>query len=158
MAVCFYILGHIQPTLTNQTEIFSNFPIPSSRMENRPGKDWPGSYVWYPCIRWIAGKFWSSWLAPALAQLNWTELTWSSWLLGDRQGHLSERQDVDVRTTLGGRRGQGGHVCMVLLPVHILEFLQHASKQAQKVKGQANEESAPTWKKRTVWSKISIIM
>lgn len=51
-------------------------------------------------------------------------LTWSRGLLGHWQRHLRERQDVDVRAVLGGRRGQGGHVCVVLVPLRIVELLE----------------------------------
>lgn len=57
-------------------------------------------------------------------------LTGARRLFGGRQGHLGEREDVDVRPALGGRRGQRGHVCVVLVPVRIFELLEDKNTDA----------------------------
>jgi len=50
-------------------------------------------------------------------------LTGSAGLFGDRQGDLSEGQDVNLRAILGGRRGQDGEVCLVLLAFSVFKLL-----------------------------------
>lgn len=72
----------------------------------------------------------------ARVALQLMRLTWSGGLLRHRQRHLRERQDIHVRTVLGGRRGQGGHVCVVLISVHILELLESRKKKSSSSWGQ----------------------
>lgn len=50
-------------------------------------------------------------------------LTGSARLFGDRQGHLSEGKDVDFGAILGGRRGQSGEICLVLLSLSVFKLL-----------------------------------
>lgn len=50
-------------------------------------------------------------------------LTGSAGLLGDGQGDLGEREDVDFGAVLGGGRGQGGEVRLVLLSLGVFELL-----------------------------------
>lgn len=50
-------------------------------------------------------------------------LTGSARLFGERQGDLREGKDVDFRTILGGRRGQGGEICLVLLSLSVFKLL-----------------------------------
>lgn len=50
-------------------------------------------------------------------------LTGSARLFGDRQGDLGEGKDVDLGAILGGRRGQGGEICLVLLSLSVFKLL-----------------------------------
>lgn len=50
-------------------------------------------------------------------------LTGSARLFGDRQGDLGEGKDVDLGAILGGRRGQGGQICLVLLSLSVFKLL-----------------------------------
>lgn len=50
-------------------------------------------------------------------------LTGSARLLGHRQGDLSEGKDVDLWAVLGGRRGQGGEIRLVLLSLSVVKLL-----------------------------------
>lgn len=50
-------------------------------------------------------------------------LTGSAGLFGDRQGDLREGKDVDFGAILGGRRGQGGEICLVLLSLSVFKLL-----------------------------------
>lgn len=50
-------------------------------------------------------------------------LTGSARLLGHGQGDLGQRKDVDLGAILGGGRGQGGEIRLVLLSLGVLELL-----------------------------------
>lgn len=50
-------------------------------------------------------------------------LTGSARLLGHGQGDLGQREDVDFGSILGGGRGQGGEIRLVLLSLGVLELL-----------------------------------
>lgn len=50
-------------------------------------------------------------------------LTGSAGLFGDGQGDLREGKDVDFGAILGGRRGQGGEICLVLLSLSVFKLL-----------------------------------
>lgn len=50
-------------------------------------------------------------------------LTGSARLFGDRQGDLGEGKDVNLGAILGGRRGQGGEICLVLLSLCVFKLL-----------------------------------
>lgn len=50
-------------------------------------------------------------------------LTGSARLFGDRQGDLGEWKDVNLGAILGGRRGQGGEICLVLLSLCVFKLL-----------------------------------
>lgn len=50
-------------------------------------------------------------------------LTGSAGLLGHGQGDLGQREDVDFGAILGGGRGQGGGIRLVLLSLGVLELL-----------------------------------
>lgn len=50
-------------------------------------------------------------------------LTGSAGLFGDGQGDLCEGKDVDLRAVLGGGRGQGRQVRLVLLSLRVVKLL-----------------------------------
>lgn len=50
-------------------------------------------------------------------------LTGSARLFGDGQGDLREGEDVDLGAVLGGGRGRGGRIRLVLLSIGVVKLL-----------------------------------